>query len=55
MYKFKVIERGHPGVPGGGEKKFYASANSSLHYLSSIFLIFCREFCHKSLPSLITF
>ena len=22
MYKFKVIERGHPGVPGGGEKKF---------------------------------
>jgi predicted histone-like DNA-binding protein len=28
-YKFKVIERGHPGVPGGGEKKFYASANSS--------------------------
>ena len=28
-YKFKVIERGHPGVPGGGEKKFYASANPS--------------------------
>ena len=27
--KFKVIERGHPGVPGGGEKKFYASANMS--------------------------
>lgn len=25
--KFKVIERGQPGVPGGGEKKFYASAN----------------------------
>jgi len=24
--KFKVIERGQPGVPGGGEKKFYASA-----------------------------
>jgi hypothetical protein len=24
--KFKVIERGRPGVPGGGEKKFYASA-----------------------------
>lgn len=23
---FKVIERGQPGVPGGGEKKFYASA-----------------------------
>jgi hypothetical protein len=21
--KFKVIERGQPGVPGGGEKKFY--------------------------------
>jgi len=28
-HKFKVIERGHPGVPGGGEKKFYASANPS--------------------------
>jgi len=27
--KFKVIERGQPGVAGGGEKKFYASANSS--------------------------
>ncbi len=25
--KFKVIERGQPGVPGGGKKKFYASAN----------------------------
>ena len=25
--KFKVIERGQPGVAGGGEKKFYASAN----------------------------
>ncbi|MDZ7606090.1 MAG: HU family DNA-binding protein [Cyclobacteriaceae bacterium] len=25
--KFKVIERGQPGVPGGGAKKFYASAN----------------------------
>jgi len=24
--KFKVIERGQPGVPGGGEKKFYATA-----------------------------
>ncbi|MBN2614027.1 MAG: hypothetical protein JXB00_20890 [Bacteroidales bacterium] len=23
--KFKVIERGQPGVPGGGEKKHYAS------------------------------
>lgn len=23
--KFKVIERGQPGVAGGGEKKFYAS------------------------------
>ena len=27
--KFKVIERGQPGVAGGGEKKFYASANVS--------------------------
>jgi predicted histone-like DNA-binding protein len=27
--KFKVIERGKPGVAGGGEKKFYASANVS--------------------------
>ncbi len=27
--KFKVIERGHPGVPGGSEKKIYASANLS--------------------------
>jgi hypothetical protein len=27
--KFKVIEKGQPGVPGGGEKKFYASANMS--------------------------
>lgn len=25
--KFKVIERGEPGVVGGGTKKFYASAN----------------------------
>lgn len=25
--KFKVIERGQPGVPGGGKKKYYASAN----------------------------
>ena len=25
--KFKVIERGQPGVVGGGQKKFYASAN----------------------------
>lgn len=27
--KFKVIERGQPGVVGGGEKKFYASSNVS--------------------------
>ena len=27
--KFKVIEKGQPGVAGGGEKKFYASAQSS--------------------------
>lgn len=27
--KFKVIEKGQPGVEGGGEKKFYASANST--------------------------
>jgi predicted histone-like DNA-binding protein len=26
--KFKVIERGQPGVVGGGEKKFYALAQS---------------------------
>jgi predicted histone-like DNA-binding protein len=26
---FKVIEKGQPGVPGGGEKKFYASAQSN--------------------------
>ena len=25
--KFKVIEKGEPGVVGGGSKKFYASAN----------------------------
>jgi predicted histone-like DNA-binding protein len=25
--KFKVIERGQPGVAGGGTKQFYASAN----------------------------
>lgn len=25
--KFKVIEKGEPGVVGGGTKKFYASAN----------------------------
>lgn len=24
--KFKVIERGQPGVAGGGKKKFYANA-----------------------------
>ena len=27
--KFNVIERGRPGVAGGGEKKFYASAQSN--------------------------
>ena len=27
--KYKVIERGQPGVTGGGEKKFYASAVSN--------------------------
>lgn len=27
--KFKVIERGQPGVEGGGEKKYYASPVSS--------------------------
>ena len=27
--KFKVIERGEPGVPGGGTRKFYASTRSS--------------------------
>lgn len=27
--KFKVIERGQPGVVGGGEKKFYASPLTS--------------------------
>jgi len=27
--KFKVIERGEPGVVGGGTKKFYATAVSS--------------------------
>ena len=26
--KYKVIERGQPGVVGGGKKKFYASVNS---------------------------
>ena len=25
--KYKVIERGEPGIAGGGTKKFYASAN----------------------------
>lgn len=25
--KFKVIEGGHPGVPGGGEKKFIFKLN----------------------------
>ncbi|WP_434576095.1 HU family DNA-binding protein [Riemerella anatipestifer] len=27
--KFKVIERGQPGVSGGGDKKWYASPNMS--------------------------
>ncbi len=27
--KFKVIEKGQPGVTGGGTKKFYASASST--------------------------
>jgi len=27
--KFKVIEKGQPGVAGGGEKKFYASTSLS--------------------------
>ncbi|MCU4164826.1 HU family DNA-binding protein [Carboxylicivirga caseinilyticus] len=27
--KFKVIEKGQPGVAGGGTKKFYASASST--------------------------
>jgi predicted histone-like DNA-binding protein len=25
--KYKVIERGQPGIVGGGDKKYYASAN----------------------------
>jgi predicted histone-like DNA-binding protein len=25
--KYKIIERGQPGVSGGGQKKYYASAN----------------------------
>ncbi|MCU7542210.1 DNA-binding protein, partial [Riemerella anatipestifer] len=25
--KYKVIQKGQPGVAGGGEKKYYASAN----------------------------
>lgn len=25
--KYKVIQRGQPGVTGGGDKKYYASAN----------------------------
>jgi len=27
--RFKVVEKGKPGVAGGGEKKFYASANAT--------------------------
>jgi hypothetical protein len=27
--KYKVIEKGQPGVVGGGEKKLYASASMS--------------------------
>jgi predicted histone-like DNA-binding protein len=27
--KFNVIQRGQPGIIGGGEKKFYASASSN--------------------------
>jgi len=27
--KFKVIEKGQPGVAGGGEKKYYASAQTT--------------------------
>lgn len=27
--KYKIIERGQPGVKGGGQKRFYASANVS--------------------------
>ncbi|MGV4502145.1 HU family DNA-binding protein, partial [Ornithobacterium rhinotracheale] len=27
--KYKVIERGQPGVKGGGDKKYYASPNMS--------------------------
>ncbi|MGV4533598.1 HU family DNA-binding protein, partial [Ornithobacterium rhinotracheale] len=27
--KYKVIERGEPGVKGGGAKKYYASPNMS--------------------------
>ena len=27
--QFNVIERGEPGVPGGGQKRFYASLRSS--------------------------
>ncbi|MCO7352479.1 HU family DNA-binding protein [Riemerella anatipestifer] len=26
--KYKVIQKGQPGVAGGGEKKYYASANT---------------------------
>ncbi|MHA3045049.1 HU family DNA-binding protein [Riemerella anatipestifer] len=27
LIKYKVIQKGQPGVAGGGEKKYYASAN----------------------------
>lgn len=27
--KFKVVAKGQPGVPGGGTKKYYASASST--------------------------
>jgi predicted histone-like DNA-binding protein len=27
--KFKVIQKGQPGVAGGGERRYYASANST--------------------------
>jgi predicted histone-like DNA-binding protein len=37
MIKFNVIERGQPGVVGGGEKKFYASTkNNGNHTLEDL-------------------
>jgi predicted histone-like DNA-binding protein len=48
MIKFKVVEKGEPGVTGGGEKKYYAQAvRKGVYTLEKL----SREVAYKSTMS----